>query len=144
MFSKACEYAIKASIFIAQKSLHHSTTNVKEVAEAIDAPVAFTAKTLQQLCKANILISTRGKQGGFQILSEKMKEIRIYDIVKEIDGEGIFTACVLGLHQCSPSNPCPVHNDYKNIRSHLITVFKTFSLYELALKTENGIAWLKN
>lgn len=144
MFSKACEYALKASIFIAQKSLSDATTNVKEVSAAIDAPVAFTAKTLQQLSKAGILLSSRGKQGGFHILSEKMKEVKIYDIVEIIDGEEIFTGCVLGLHQCSSENPCPVHNSYKDIKADFINVFKTFSLYELALKTESGVAWLKN
>ena len=65
MFSKACEYAIKASIYIARQSLQQKRVNVKEVSQSIDAPVAFTAKILQQLCRENILESVRGQQGGF-------------------------------------------------------------------------------
>lgn len=67
MFSKACEYAIKAVIFIAQAALAGKKTNVKQIAEATNAPEAFVAKILQPLSKKGILISNKGKQGGFSV-----------------------------------------------------------------------------
>ena len=82
MFSKACEYAIKATIYIAQQSHQERRVNVKEVSKAVDAPEAFTAKILQQLCRENILESNRGKQGGFIFQIEKQKQIKIYDVVQ--------------------------------------------------------------
>ena len=57
MFSKACEYAIKSSIYIAQNSIVGKRVNVKEVSKAVDAPEAFTAKILQQLCREGIMDS---------------------------------------------------------------------------------------
>ena len=143
MFSKACEYAIKATIYIAQKSLQDHRVNVKEVAGAVDAPEAFTAKILQQLCRENILSSNRGKQGGFIFDVAKQKETKIYDVVRIFDGEGIFTECALGLHKCSSVNPCPVHNDFKPVRENLAAMTQKYSFYDLALRTENGLAWLK-
>lgn len=143
MFSKACEYAIKATIYIARKSLAKKRVNVKEVAEAVNAPVAFSAKILQQLCRENILESVRGKQGGFILNEEKQKETTIFDIVRIIDGEGLFTDCGLGLHKCSSENPCPVHDDFSVVRNNLLAMTKKYSFYDLALKTENGLAWLK-
>ena len=44
MFSKACEYAIKSVIYIAQEALAGKKTNVKQIAEATNAPEAFVAK----------------------------------------------------------------------------------------------------
>ncbi|KIA88762.1 RrF2 family transcriptional regulator [Kaistella jeonii] len=143
MFSKACEYAIKATIYIAQQSHQEKRTNVKEVAKSINAPEAFTAKILQQLCRENILESIRGKQGGFTFDVTKQRITKIYDVVCIIDGESIFTNCGLGLHKCSSDNPCPVHDDFKIVRENLIAMTQKYSFYDLAVKTENGLAWLK-
>lgn len=143
MFSKACEYAIKASIYIARQSLQQKRVNVKEVSQSIDAPVAFTAKILQVLCRENILQSVRGQQGGFVFDELKQKQIKIFDLVRIFDGEGLFTQCGLGLHKCSSENPCPVHDDFKIVREKLLEMTQKHALYDLALKTESGLAWLK-
>ena len=143
MFSKACEYAIKASIYIARQSLQKRRVNVKEVSQSVDAPVAFTAKILQVLCREDIMQSVRGQQGGFVFDEIKQKEIKIFDLVRIFDGDGLFTQCGLGLHKCSSVNPCPVHDDFKVVREKLLEMTQKHSLYDLALKTESGLAWLK-
>lgn len=143
MFSKACEYAIKASIYTAQQNLSESRVNVKEIARAIDAPEAFTAKILQQLCKADVMQSVRGKQGGFFISSEKMQETKIYDIITIIDGDSIFVTCALGLKECSSTNPCPVHNEFRHVRERLIEMASKYTLMDLALRTEEGLFRLR-
>ena len=143
MISKACEYAIKASIYIARQSLQKRRVNVKEVSQSVDAPVAFTAKILQVLCREDIMQSVRGQQGGFVFDEIKQKEIKIFDLVRIFDGDGLFTQCGLGLHKCSSENPCPVHDDFKMVREKLLEMTQKHSLYDLALKTESGLAWLK-
>ena len=143
MFSKACEYAIKASIYIARQRLQQKRVNVKEVSQSVDAPVAFTAKILQVLCREDIMQSVRGQQGGFVFDEIKQKEIKIFDLVRIFDGDGLFTQCGLGLHKCSSENPCPVHDDFKMVREKLLEMTQKHSLYDLALKTESGLAWLK-
>ena len=143
MFSKACEYAIKASIYIARQSLQKRRVNVKEVSQSVDAPVAFTAKILQVLCREDIMQSVRGQQGGFVFDEIKQKEIKIFDLVRIFDGDGLFTHCGLGLHKCSSENPCPVHDDFKMVREKLLEMTQKHSLYDLGLKTESGLAWLK-
>ena len=143
MFSKACEYAIKSSIYIAQNSIAGKRVNVKEVAKAVDAPEAFTAKILQQLCREGIMESIRGKQGGFIFNDEKLAEVKIFDIVKIIDGEKILYQCGLGLKECSDENPCPVHETYKLIKENLMVMVKKYSLKDLAEKSEQGIFRLK-
>lgn len=143
MFSKACEYAIKAAIYIAQQSHKGRRANVKEVAKEVNAPEAFTAKILQQLCREQILSSIRGKEGGFIFDIERQKEIKIFEVVILIDGDAIFTNCGLGLHKCSSENPCPVHDDFTAVRNALVAMVKKYSFYDLAVKTTTGLAWLK-
>jgi Rrf2 family protein len=143
MFSKACEYAIKSSIYIAQNSLAGKRVNVKEVAKAVDAPEAFTAKILQQLCREGVMDSVRGKQGGFIFTHPQLEETKIFDIIKIIDGEGILYQCGLGLKECSDTNPCPVHDTYKIIKENMMMMVKKYSLKDLAEQSEQGLFRLK-
>lgn len=65
MFSKACEYGIKASIFIAQQSLLDRKVNLREIAEAIESPTAYTSKILQKLSRQKLLIPIRDQLVAF-------------------------------------------------------------------------------
>jgi Rrf2 family protein len=118
MFSKTCEYAIRAMIYIAQQSKTDKKTGFKQIANAIDAPEPFIAKILQQLGRENLVQSAKGPHGGFYINSETMKRT-LADVVKAIDGDKIFTGCGLGLTFCSETNPCPIHNEFKAIRNQI-------------------------
>jgi Rrf2 family iron-sulfur cluster assembly transcriptional regulator len=130
--SKGSEYGIKAAIFIASQSEEGHRTNLNEIAAAINSPVAYTAKILQNLAKSNIIESTRGAHGGFEIVSAKIKEITLYQIIMSIDGNEIEKKCVLGLDKCSSKNPCPFHHKYLSIRENTIKTLKSTSLEELA------------
>jgi Rrf2 family iron-sulfur cluster assembly transcriptional regulator len=93
MFSKACEYAIKAMIYIESDGDKDKKISLNEIAAAIDSPVAFTAKILQQLKKSGLLISTIGAKGGFQ--TRRDRQVNIKEIITAIDGEHLFTECIL-------------------------------------------------
>lgn len=143
MFSKACQYAIKATIYIAQQTLSGQSVSVKEIAHSIGAPEAFTAKTLQLLSKNGLVGSSRGKQGGFFVSEEQLDRVKIFDIIKIVDGDSLFIQCGLGLKECSSTNPCPVHEEFKLVRSGIISMAQKYSLRELAFHTEQGIFRLK-
>lgn len=143
MFSKACEYSIRAAIYITGRSLEGERTNLKQIAEAIDSPVAFTAKLLQQLVHAGVIDSVKGISGGFEIPRNRIVKLRLCDIVDAIDGNSIYTGCGLGLPNCSEKNPCPVHDHFKSIRKDLKVMLETTSLKELTEEVSAGKALLK-
>ena len=143
MFSKSCEYAIKAAIFIASKSGENRKVGLKEIATAIDSPLAFTAKILQKLSKNDIVNSVKGVSGGFEILQERLSSIKLMQIVEAIDGNGVFSGCGLGLESCSEEHPCPVHYEIKEIKGKLVTMLETTSLKELASGVISGNSFLK-
>lgn len=120
MFSKTCQYAIRAVIFISKKSSEGERVGIKEIAKGIDSPEHFIAKILQDLRKRGLISSFKGPNGGFFI--EEASACTIADIVKAIDGDKIFSGCGLGLHYCSESKPCPIHNEFKAIRDELFRV----------------------
>lgn len=143
MFSKACEYGIKASIFIATKSFEGKRVSPKEIAQEIDSPQAFTAKILQALVKHNIISSIKGAHGGFEINKNEIQFIKLSQIVNAIDGDSIYNGCGLGLHTCDENHPCPVHDKFKVVREELKDMLEKTSLEELALNIKSGISFLK-
>jgi Rrf2 family iron-sulfur cluster assembly transcriptional regulator len=143
MFSKTCEYGIRAAIFIASQSYLDNRIGLKEIAKKIDSPEAFTAKILQILSKNNIIHSAKGVGGGFQIPKETMSQIKLIQIVAAIDGDRVFTGCGLGLSHCSEIHPCPVHDKFKQIRSELASMLENTNLEELAMGIKSGETFLR-
>lgn len=143
MFSKACEYGIKATIYIAMQSLQGRRVNLKEISGKIDSPAAFTAKILHELAKNDILISVKGPAGGFQIEKNRIAEIKLADIVYAIDGESIYESCGVGLEKCNADRPCPVHDRFVVVRDGLKRMLQGTSLSELATGLEGGLTYLK-
>ncbi|MFL1011050.1 RrF2 family transcriptional regulator [Flavisericum labens] len=143
MFSKACEYGIKASIFIAINSYENRRVSPKEIAKEIDSPQAFTAKILQALVKHDIVNSLKGAYGGFEIDKNRIANVTLAQIVKAIDGDSIYNGCGLGLHKCDEAHPCPVHDKFKSVREELKYMLENTSLEELALNIKSGASFLK-
>ena len=144
MFSKATEYALRATIYIAQKSSAEKKLSIGEIAKAIDSPVSFTAKILQLLTPNNKLISSaRGPHGGF-FITEKAKRLPVRAVLTAMGESDILDKCVLGLNKCSESKPCPMHHQYKTIKYQLIGLFETKTIQQLADDTDGGDAYLNN
>lgn len=118
MFSKTCEYAIRALIFIAQKSKDGSRVGIKDISAGIDSPEYFIAKILQDLSRKGFVQSAKGPNGGFYMEGKNLQQ-SVADIVREIDGDKLFIGCGLGLKECSEDHPCPIHNDFKHIRQEI-------------------------
>ena len=144
MFSKACEYGIRATLHIAEQALNSDKKiSVKDIAKAIESPEAFTAKILQILTRNEIIYSVKGPSGGFYIPKEQLAKIKLSVIVKAIDGDQIYRGCGLGLSQCNEEKPCPVHDKFKVIRDELAKMLTQTSLLELATGLDSGLTFLK-
>ncbi len=137
MFSKTCQYGIKASVYIASQSALGIRVSLKDIAYKIDSPEAFTAKILHQLAKKDILNSLKGPTGGFEIPEGRAEKIKLKDIVYAIDGDSIYEGCALGFESCDARQPCPMHHKFVGIRDNLKTMLENTSLFELASGLNN-------
>ncbi len=142
MFSKSCEYAIKAMIFVAQKSKDQARIGLKEIVKGTDAPEHFIAKIMQELVRKRLVHSVKGPNGGFYMTDEDFKT-SISDIVKAMDGDKLFTNCVLGLIACSETNPCPVHFEFKDIKKNIIAMMENNTIGNFNEKLDSGHFFLK-
>lgn len=141
MLSRTSKIAIKAVVYLSGKNGEDEKTSVREIAEKINASEHTVGKALQKLVKNNIIHSMKGPTGGFY-LSPEQKELPIYNIVETIEGEEVFDKCGLGLSKCSATHPCPIHNEYKEVRVLIKKIFKEKKVKDLQDNVSNGVAYL--
>lgn len=137
MLSNSCRYGLRAVIYLAGKPKHTGKTGIKQISKDLDLPTPFLAKILQQLAKKKILNSTKGPNGGFSLMKDP-KKITLIDLVKIIDGDEIFTNCIIRNCSCEEAekhnDPCPLHDHYANVRTNLIDLFTSTTINDLVVK----------
>jgi len=144
MFSKATEYALRATIYIARKSSEENKIGIEEISKAIDSPRSFTAKILQSLTRDNKIVSSvRGPNGGFYI-TEKAKKLPVKSVLEAMGEDEVLEKCVLGLKKCSEVQPCPMHAQYKSIKQQLVKLFVTKTIRQLAADIKDGVIFINN
>ncbi|TWR24403.1 Rrf2 family transcriptional regulator [Mucilaginibacter pallidiroseus] len=142
VFSRTCEYAMRAVFFIAHRTPDGSRVGIKDISEGIDSPAHFLAKILQDLSRRGIINSAKGPNGGFYMTEENLSR-PLSDVVEAIDGVQIFKGCALGLKQCSVKNPCPLHHEFKAIRNDLTKLLNGTSIKSFNEDLLNGMTSLK-
>jgi Rrf2 family protein len=137
MFSKTCEYGLRACVFIATGSEKGNKVGIQEIAKEIDSPVYFTGKILQHLVKAKIVSSVKGPNGGF-FLEPGAKPIPVIRVLEILGCDDFFYRCALGLKSCSDKHPCPMHGAFKPYREGLKQLLMRTTIQELAHKIKAG------
>lgn len=127
IFSKTCEYAMRAVFYIAQRSEEGQKVGIREIAVHINSPEPFLAKILQKLSRDGLILSSKGPHGGFYFDSGGLLR-PLADIVQAIEGDSIFTGCGMGLSYCSEANPCPLHDEFKKVRTQIVLMLKNTTI----------------
>ena len=142
IFSKTCEYGIRAVFFIAHKTIDGNRVGIKDIAEGIESPEPFLAKILQDLSRKGIIQSFKGPNGGFY-LDSASRTRPLSDIVEAVDGDSLFIGCGLGLKACSEINPCPLHDQFKEIRNNIYKMLKDTTIEAFNNELLTGVFSLK-
>jgi Rrf2 family iron-sulfur cluster assembly transcriptional regulator len=140
MLSNSCRYGIRAVIYLAHQPKNGGNTGIRKISSDLELPSPFLAKILMQLAKQKILTSTKGPHGGFS-LSRAPQKIFVLDIINAIDGNDVFTNCVMHNGSCEKVGTekkfCPMHEDYEKTRKELVKLFGGKSIFDLALRADN-------
>jgi len=142
MLTKATEYAIRGLVAIEMNNNNGIRPGFKQIAREVEAPEQYMAKILQTLTKHQFISSVRGRGGGFFFDSKKKQDLTLYEVVTIMEGVGFFTKCGFGFNHCDANNPCPLHNEFQNIRDAFTDLVKRETIQSLARKVENGEAVL--
>ena len=131
IFSRQCEYALQAVLFLALRK-EGTLVSIKELTRELQIPYHFLGKIMQDLTRKGLLVSEKGPRGGFA-LKIPASEITLFHIVDAIDGADFTRTCVMGFPECSGTHPCAVHGQWDTIRNSVYAMLVNKNIEELAL-----------
>lgn len=134
LFSRQCEYALQAVLYLALKPTG-KMTSIKELTKELEIPYHFLGKILQSLTRKGLLTSQKGPSGGFT-LGMPASDITLFHIVEAIDGVAFMNTCILGFPECSGKNPCAVHDQWGGLREGVHSMIVNRSIAEMANATQ--------
>ncbi len=141
MLGKTTEYAIRALVYIYIQNMEGERPGFKEIAKMIDSPEQFTGKVLQNLARAELVSSMKGRGGGF-FFNEPTNLITLFKVIEAIEGREYFSKCGFGLKHCDVDNPCPLHDDYAHVRNSFFKMVNERTIQSLANKINKREATL--
>ncbi len=103
------------------------------IAEELGISFHFLTKILQTLTQKKILHSYRGPNGGIS-LARPSETLKLIEIVDAIDGSEALNSCLLGLPGCGVLKPCPLHDEWGDIRKRIHEMLNHTTVAELAKK----------
>ena len=116
LVTRETDYAVRTVLYLAKNRNHMAS--VTEVAHAMHIPKSFLAKLLQRLVRSHILTSSRGVNGGFQLV-QKPSEITLLSIMEAVQGPAGINVCAIDSKLCKLSSTCAVHPVWVEIRKEV-------------------------
>lgn len=132
IYTKTGEYAIRAILFLARQP-KGTLIMSSEIAEKEEIPSHYLAKILQRMAKYGYVDSYKGRGGGFKI-TKLANQSSILEIVERVEGPVINLKCVTGLKECSDEFPCPLHEEWSELRDRIYNLISSRSVQEVAEK----------
>jgi len=128
----SAKYAVRALANMASRENLLRPVSAAEIAANEDLPQYYLAKVMQDLVRARILKSTRGRGGGF-VLAAAPEATKVIKVLKAVeDMEAFEHDCILGLATCSDTAPCPMHDMWGPVRADLLATLRTMTVADLA------------
>jgi len=129
VLSQTCRYAIRALAFMA--TTPDCWHDVNSIAKALDVPANYLSKILGQFSKLDLLESRKGRGGGYRFARDPAT-VYLREIVLPIDGAERSARCAFGLPKCSDDDPCPLHDEWKQVKEGFETMLITRTLADIA------------
>lgn len=130
MISRTGIHAIKAMVTLAELE-EGSFAGANEIAERTGAPANYLGKLLKILAQRGLLVSQKGKNGGFR-LARKPQSISLYDVMDPIEHVSRWSGCFLGRDRCSDAAPCAVHRQWGSVRDSYLEFLKQTTIGDIA------------
>ena len=90
MLGKTTEYAIRALVYVYMQNIKGKRPGYKEISKEIDSPEQFTAKVLQNLARAELVSSAKGRGGGF-FFEEPTNPVTLFKVIEAVEGKEYFS-----------------------------------------------------
>ncbi|MBN1300638.1 MAG: Rrf2 family transcriptional regulator [Melioribacteraceae bacterium] len=129
LFHKNVTYGLK-TIFYLSKFDDDIIRTSTEISSDLNIPKEFTSKVLQSLTKSGIVCSRKGKGGGFRLFKDPA-DIKIIEVIYELDKNADIAFCLFGFKECKCGGNCPMHDSIGKLLNNFHDILYNHSVKEL-------------
>jgi Rrf2 family protein len=145
MLSQRARYALRALVHLAGRA-DAGPASIADIAEAAAAPRKFLEAILLELKRHHLLVSTRGRFGGYA-LAKPPGQISFADVIRALDGPLALAPCASKTayrpcETCPTVEDCPVHPALVKARDAVAAVLEAWTLEAAADTPHEALAGL--
>jgi Rrf2 family protein len=135
MLSQKARYALRALVELARAEAEGQLTSA-EIAARADAPRKFLEAILLELARRGLVVSRRGKFGGY-ILGRPAAQISFAEVIRVIDGPLALAPCVSRTAfrkcpDCPSLKDCTLRGALLKARDATAAILESYSLADAA------------
>jgi Rrf2 family protein len=140
MLSQKARYALRAMVELARAGAQQQLT-AAQIAGRADAPRKFLEAILLELSRRNLVVSRRGKFGGY-LLARPAEAISFAEVIRVMDGPLALAPCVSQMafrkcDDCPDLETCALRPALRRARDATAQVLEGFSLADAAAQAGN-------
>src|SRR5512147_2721948 len=134
--SKLTDYAI---VLLAHLSRSDRTLTAQELATRSSVPLPTVSKLCKELSKAGLVISHRGRKGGYG-LARTPDRITVAEIVEALEGPIALTECSQGIQACGLEATCVARAGWDPVSRAIHGALSNLSLTAIAPRVPTATA----
>lgn len=128
LVARKTDYAIRTLVFLA--STDKKLVTCSELAKRLRIPYSFLRSILQALNRQKLLVSSKGKTGGFKLVKSPEK-IFLLDLIKLFQGPIILNKCKFKGRQCHNVRSCVFRKKITGIEEYIKSELQFVTLKSL-------------
>lgn len=126
--SKTSEYALRILVLMANDE--NKLLSSDSLHKKLKIPKKYLQRLLTILAKEKLIISIRGKYGGYR-LGRDSKQINLSRVVEVIEGFNNSPMCFFGFGKCIYNKPCAMHDVWEKTQNDIIKILSSTRLFDL-------------
>jgi Rrf2 family protein len=126
---QSSEYAIRALTYLALRASSDFVVT-ERIARELGLPQHYLAKLLKPFVDRGVLLSRRGRLGGFR-MNRAPEQLTLQEIVGVHEPPAEVRACLLGPQCPGPPDECPLHELNRRLAQNLAAVLRRTTLADL-------------
>ena len=125
LINRDADYALKALLALAVRP--RDVTAVSELTEELDVPRPYLRKIMQRLAQEKVVLSFKGKGGGFR-LARSAGDIALADVIRTFQGRISLHDCLFRERLCPDIKTCPLRKTIGRLEDRLVRELETLSI----------------
>ncbi|MDD5439719.1 MAG: RrF2 family transcriptional regulator [Candidatus Omnitrophica bacterium] len=124
-------YGLRAAVQLA-KEYRRGPVSVSLIARNEKISTQYLEQLLNRLKRGGVVKSIRGPQGGYMLMKNP-KNIRVYDVVKSLEGDMCIVFCMASgsRQQCNVEEKCSTKMVWQKVNDAIVDVLRSISLEDL-------------